>query len=107
MVVVERNGKNTQKTVVCKVGKSLVVAIPRRNDLLCNTVAAMVINSVSIFWHGVKVDRPPEVTPVQRACAYVDRRSGRLVVVDRHTGEKDVELTATYHVTYPTCDFIA
>ena len=36
----------------------------RGNDLLCNTVAAGVMNSVSIFWHGVKVDRPPEVTPV-------------------------------------------
>ena len=29
----------------------------RRDDLLCNTVAAEVMNSGSIFWHGVKVDR--------------------------------------------------
>ena len=44
---------------------------------------AGVINSVSTFWHGVKVDRPPEVTPVQRACAYVERRSELLNVADR------------------------
>ena len=49
------------------------------------TVAAGVMNSVSTFWHGVKVDRPPEVTPVQRACAYVGRRSGLLYVADRRT----------------------
>ena len=86
VVVVQRNCKNTcaLETVVCNVGgRKYVVATAHRNDLLCITVAAGVINSVSTFWHGVKVDRPSEVTPVQRACAYVERRSGLLDVADR------------------------
>ena len=41
------------------------------------------MNSVSTFWHGVKVDRPLEVTPVRRACAYGERRSGPLDVAYR------------------------
>ena len=41
------------------------------------------MNSVSKFWHEVKLDRPLEVTPVRRACAYVERRSGLLDVADR------------------------
>ena len=29
------------------------------------------MNSVATFWHGVKVDWSPEVTPVERACVYL------------------------------------
>ena len=65
----------------------------RRNDLLCNTVAAGVMNSVSTFWHGVKVDRSPEVKPVRRACAYVERRSGLLDVAYRRANLRHKPLT--------------
>ena len=68
-------------------------AVARRNYLLCNTVAAGVMNSVSTFWHGVKVDRPPEVTPVRRACAYVERRSGLLDVAYRRANLRHEPLT--------------
>ena len=64
-VVVQRNGMNTcaLETVVCNVGGlKVVIATARRTDLLCNTVAMGVMNSVSTVWHGVKVDRLPEVT---------------------------------------------
>ena len=61
--------------------------------LLCNTIAAGVMNSVSTFWHGVKVDRPPEVTPVRRACAYVERRSGLLDVAYRRANLRHEPLT--------------
>ena len=81
VVVVQRNDKNT------------CVVATRRNDLLCNTVAAGVMNSVSTFWHGVKVDRPPEVTPVRRACAYVERRSGLLDVAYRRANLRHEPLT--------------
>ena len=81
VVVEQRNDKNT------------CVAAARRNDLLCNTVAAGVMNSVSTFWHGVKVDRSPEVAPVRRACAYVERRSGLLDVAYRRANRRHEPLT--------------
>ena len=46
VVVVQRNDKNTQAG---------------RNYLLCNTVAAGVMNLALTFSYGVKVDRPLEV----------------------------------------------
>ena len=61
------------------------------------------MNSVSTFWHGVKVDRPPEVMPVRRACVYVERRSGLLDVAYRCGGPErravqNVEVRLAVHV---------
>ena len=44
------------------------------------------MNSVSTFWHGVKVDPPPEITPVARACSSVERHPRPHIVPDRHNG---------------------
>ena len=41
------------------------------------------MNPVSTFWYAVKVNRPPEVTPVARAhaCAYVERHPNDQIYV--------------------------
>ena len=44
------------------------------------------MNSVSTFWHGVKVNRPPEVSPVER-------HSGLLDVAYRHANLRHEPLT--------------
>ena len=83
VVVVQRNGKNTCALETVG-GRKVGRRYSAKKHLLCNAVAAGVMNSVSTYWHGIKVDRPPEVTPVQRACAYMEQRSGLLDVADRH-----------------------
>ena len=50
-----------------------------------NTVAAWIMDSISTFWHGVKVDRPSEVTPIAHACAHAEHH-GPDVCSRRHSG---------------------
>ena len=57
----------------------------REQLLLCNTVATWVMNSVSTIWHRVKVDRPPEVTQVARACTYMKQHPKLDNAVDIHS----------------------
>ena len=79
--------------VVCNVGGRKVA---RRNDLLCNTVAAGVMNSDIQARPGSKLFghlRSPEVKPVRRACAYVERRSGLLDVAYRRANLRHEPLT--------------